>query len=237
MTAVKQGRRTVQAVAAVWGESSSPIFSSWLKRLMRGYRLRWCSSSAALAALMASSTPPEVLLVHLERVSDDDLGRLREMSMAEPGTKLVALGVRPQQCPLSFRLGACGFILIGEVPERARVRLYSALRGEMTLCERAVAALQLQFATHRVDVDTVVRTLSVREREALGWLCQGEPLTRVARRMGVSYHTATTFVRRMYEKVGVNSRVALTRFGYQAGLGKQRRPKSGTPRDRPGRNP
>lgn len=211
---------------AVWADPSSPVFTDWLKRVLRGYRHSWCSSRASLMALVSGQPSHHIVLVHLLAIAEPDIGWLRELSAANPHLTLVVLGTRAQQCPLSFRMGAGGFILVGDSPEDTRGRLQSAIRGEMSLCPRAVEALQTQFANYQMDADEVARTLSVREKEALRWLCQGEPLTRVAQRMGVSYHTATTFVRRMYDKVGVSSRVALTRFGFQAGFGRQRRPSS-----------
>lgn len=216
----------MRTTVAIWAEPTSPIFFSWVRQLLRGHRHEWCRSQSAVAELLSGDAPPSLLLVHLEVITEEHLGWLSELSRRRIGFSVVALGVRAQQCPLSFRIGARGFILIGDPPDLARSRMQSAARGEMTLCRRSVQALQDHFDQHHMDVDMLARTLSTREREALRWLCQGEPLTRVARRMGVSYHTATTFVRRMYEKVGVRSHVALTRFGFQAGLDRQRDPRS-----------
>jgi DNA-binding CsgD family transcriptional regulator len=51
--------------------------------------------------------------------------------------------------------------------------------------------------------------LSPRERETLELLLTGAPQKQIAARMGVSLHTAHDYVKTLYKKLGVNSRLEL----------------------------
>ena len=55
--------------------------------------------------------------------------------------------------------------------------------------------------------------LSPREREVLNGLAEGELYKQIADRLGVSIHTVRNYIRRIYEKLHVQSRTeAVARF-------------------------
>jgi predicted ATPase/DNA-binding CsgD family transcriptional regulator len=60
--------------------------------------------------------------------------------------------------------------------------------------------------------------LSGRERAVLELLANGQTNAQMAERLFVSPHTINTHVRRIYEKIGVNSRSAATRFAIERGM-------------------
>lgn len=49
-------------------------------------------------------------------------------------------------------------------------------------------------------------SLSPREQEILGWLAQGFLIKEIADRLGISFDTVRTHIRRIYEKLQVHSR-------------------------------
>jgi DNA-binding CsgD family transcriptional regulator len=64
--------------------------------------------------------------------------------------------------------------------------------------------------------------LSGREQTVLELLADGHTNAQMAERLFVSPHTINTHVRRIYEKIGVNSRSAATRFAIERGMVGQR---------------
>jgi DNA-binding CsgD family transcriptional regulator/tetratricopeptide (TPR) repeat protein len=60
--------------------------------------------------------------------------------------------------------------------------------------------------------------LSDRERTVLGLLVEGHTNAQMAEQLFVSPHTVNTHVRRIYQKMGVKSRSAATRFAMERGL-------------------
>ena len=68
------------------------------------------------------------------------------------------------------------------------------------------------------DETTSVPRLSGRERAVLDLLVDGHTNTQMAERLFVSPHTINTHVRRIYQKLGVNTRSAATRVAIERGM-------------------
>jgi len=60
--------------------------------------------------------------------------------------------------------------------------------------------------------------LTDRERDILEWVARGKSNAVVATVLGISPHTVDTYMRRIYEKLGVNDRVSATLRGIGCGL-------------------
>lgn len=65
----------------------------------------------------------------------------------------------------------------------------------------------------------MLRPLSPRETESLGWLLQDLRMKEIANRMGCSFKTLDTFAVSVYRKKGVSSRIGLIIQFYQQQLG------------------
>ena len=61
-------------------------------------------------------------------------------------------------------------------------------------------------------------TLSIRETEALKWLACGQTLDEISVSMNITKNTADTYVRNIYEKLGVNNKVQAVVKGMILGL-------------------
>jgi DNA-binding NarL/FixJ family response regulator len=60
--------------------------------------------------------------------------------------------------------------------------------------------------------------LAPREREALGWLAVGLTHRQIARNMGLTEHTVSTYIKRIRTKLGVGNKADLTRVAVELGL-------------------
>jgi DNA-binding CsgD family transcriptional regulator len=61
-------------------------------------------------------------------------------------------------------------------------------------------------------------TLSPREQEIVGLVSTGHPNKTIARKLAISQHTVNTHVRRIFGKLGVNSRAEMVAYALQSGL-------------------
>ncbi|QPH53863.1 helix-turn-helix transcriptional regulator [Pontivivens ytuae] len=90
------------------------------------------------------------------------------------------------------------------------------------LSRGAVRQLQwvCQLAHHRYcEVDTVpAAALSGREREVLYWVARGKSNSAIAEILAISSYTVDAYMRRIYQKLGVNDRVSAAIQGLGSGL-------------------
>lgn len=61
----------------------------------------------------------------------------------------------------------------------------------------------------------IVKQLSDRELEVLGYLAEGHTYSSIARRMNLSPHTVDTYLRRIRGKAGVSNRAHLMVLAFQ----------------------
>ena len=61
-------------------------------------------------------------------------------------------------------------------------------------------------------------TLSPREQEIVHLVSNGFPNKGIARKLAISQHTVNTHVRRIFDKLGVNSRAEMVAYALQSGL-------------------
>jgi len=60
--------------------------------------------------------------------------------------------------------------------------------------------------------------LSPREQEIVRLVSYGHPNKAIARKLDISQHTVNTHVRRIFDKLGVNSRAEMVAFALQSGM-------------------
>ena len=60
--------------------------------------------------------------------------------------------------------------------------------------------------------------LSPRESEVLQWVAKGHTLDEVAVKLGITRHTARSFIRRIYQKLNVNTRAEAVKRAFEQGL-------------------
>jgi DNA-binding CsgD family transcriptional regulator len=61
-------------------------------------------------------------------------------------------------------------------------------------------------------------SLSPREQEIVRLVSNGHPNKAIARKLAISQHTVNTHVRRIFDKLGVNSRAEMVAYALQTGL-------------------
>jgi len=124
--------------------------------------------------------------------------------------------------------GAHGYLLKGEPAGIMAGRLSAAMRGEPAIspaiARRVLARFRAPAAAARPSDRTVAETaehhadLTPRELQVLRLIAQGMTLSEVASALGISINTVKTQVKRVYERLGVGSRVAAATEARRRGL-------------------
>jgi len=172
-------------------------------------------AESALAAL--PSAPPEVVLVDINLPGMNGVEFVRRLKQVAPAILAVMLTAYEDTDNIfnALAAGAAGYLL-----KRApRSELLEAIRevrrggSPMTTHIARKVVQSFQQASPSPQPDGASDTLSTREQEVLDLLSKGFLYKEIADKLGISYETVHTYIRRIYEKLQVRTRTeAVAKF-------------------------
>jgi len=193
-----------------------PIFRAGLRRLLEsepGLKVLAEASDAVEAALVAREHQPDVLLLDLLMPGGGGLATLRDLAREPIPTRVILLTAaidRTEQLN-AVQLGARGIV----TKESATTVLLDCIRavsaGELWVDRDAVRdmaeALQLHPARRRA-----VTTLTRRELDIVAAIVDGASNREIAERTGLREQTVKNHLQRIFDKVGVSTRLELASY-------------------------
>ena len=149
----------------------------------------------------------------------DSYWLIRTVRERFPGIAVLACGAKADPTSISRALftGADGFVDKNADPVEFLQSLRRVASREMVLAgppTEWVGAIAEGIERRRM----VEMALTAREREVLRVAAEGLTARQIATRLGVQERTVTTHLTRIYDKLGVGSRVAAIRVAVHAGL-------------------
>ncbi len=120
----------------------------------------------------------------------------------------------------ALRAGAAGFLVKDIRPEDFLHAVRVAARGDALLAPSITRKLIDRYVTQplHTGVDTRVKELTNREREAVALVARGLSNDQIADRMVISPLTAKTHINRAMTKLHARDRAQLVVFAYESGL-------------------
>lgn len=178
------------------------------------------SCEEALAALDAGEVPDLVFMdIGLPGMSGiEGTRRIRSLS---PASRVVMLTVHEEDDKVfeAICAGASGYLLKSASADRIVEAVRQVVRGAAPINGQiATKMLRLFSGLAPREPTPDEHGLSPREREILQHLVDGMTMKQIAGRLGVSYHTVTTHVRNIYEKLHVHSRGGAVSKAIREGL-------------------
>jgi two-component system nitrate/nitrite response regulator NarL len=162
---------------------------------------------------------PDVALVDLSLPAMNGVEVLRRMHSEVPGAKLIAYTLHDsgQYVRAAVEAGATGYVMKSsslamlvravEVIHRGGIFLDPSIATPLS-----ASSVENQGATRKAELDgsltQEVCGLTRREKEVLEALIEGLSTREIARRDHVSFHTAVSHLRNIYNKLGVHKRSA-----------------------------
>lgn len=146
---------------------------------------------------------PDVVLMDLHMPDCDGIAATLEVA---DETRVLVLTVSEEDDDLyrAIKAGARGYLLKNVGPRDLVEAVRAVAAGDAVLSPEMTATA---FAGLRGRVPkTALDDLSGREREVLGLIARGLSNRAVAGKLAISEHTVKTYVERIFEKLGVNSR-------------------------------
>jgi DNA-binding NarL/FixJ family response regulator len=189
-----------------------PGLRKGLERLLNESREFQCISSygtgaAALAGLLVDK--PDVILMDINLPGISGIECVRQLKERDPACLVVMLTVyeEPDQVFRALQAGATGYLLKRTPPKKLLEAVKDVLEGGAPITSQI--ARKVVEAFHRpaqVQASEAVIELSEREREVLELLAKGFLIKEIADKLAIGFGTVRTYVRRIYEKLHVQSR-------------------------------
>ena len=170
------------------------------------------ASDGAEAVERARQLQPDLIVLDLMMPEMDGLTALPLLREAVPAASIVVLTASEDDSNLltAIRLGAAGYLLKNEPPDRIVNFLRGVFNGEAALSGAVARRLFEQVreggSPHDVVPQSFADRLSARELEVLLLLDQHLGTDEIARRLFISEHTVRSHVKNLLAKLGVSSR-------------------------------
>lgn len=181
------------------------------------------AATCAGGLALLREAPADVLLVDLGLPDGSGIEVIRAAQAAWPGCSVVvttAFGDE-QHVLQAIEAGAAGYLLKDTAPRDVMDEIRSVHRGGSPispLIARRVLHLLRDRAVPVVEDAGSAVALSGRETQVLELVAKGFAYEEIAQRIGVSRHTVLTFVRRIYAKLEVHSKMEAVNEARRKGL-------------------
>ena len=198
-----------------------PVILSGLEQLFggdEGFQVLARVNNGAEAVEAVARHSPDVLVIDLNMPVLNGLGALKQLRARGLSTRVVILTATVEDDDVleAIRLGVRGVVLKEAAPHLLRDCIRTVHAGGQWLEKDAVArALErmLQRDAGRVGVN-----LTDRELEIVRMVSQGLRNKEVAQKLFISEGTVKIHLHRIYQKLGVDSRMHLSRIAREKGL-------------------
>ena len=196
------------------------------------FELIGIAPNCAAARAVLAVERPDILLADLGLPDGSGIDIIRETAVRYPDCDIMVVTVFGDEDHVlaSIEAGAAGYVLKDSIPQEFLGLLRQLRAGGSPITPVIARKLLTRFkadaarsseAKVAAAMDTPPGILSPRETEVLTYVAKGFSFNEIADLLGMSAHTVTTHVKRIYQKLAVHSRGEAVYEATQMGLLKQ----------------
>lgn len=177
------------------------------------------AATAADALDAARATAFDVVILDISlpgRSGLEVLKDLREMSRSVP-ILMMTMYPEDEYALRSFRAGASGYLTKDSAPDELVQAIHKVVSGGKYVSSHMAEKLATSMSDHEGSA-LPHDTLSDRELQVLRMLGDGKTVKDIARELGISEKTISTYRTRILEKMDLRSTAQLIRYAIRAGL-------------------
>jgi DNA-binding NarL/FixJ family response regulator len=171
--------------------------------------MQFSASSVAQAITFATQRPANVYLVDLGLPDRDGRDFIRWVAAQQPDslTMVVTVFADEEHVVTSFEAGAVGYLLKDTTSEEIAQRIVELNAGGSPISPSIARSVLRRFIGKKnAPANELENPLSEREQEVLRLIEKGMTYDEVSQVLGITWHTVTAYLRRVYRKLQVNSR-------------------------------
>jgi len=162
---------------------------------------------------------PDLLILDLRMAPTDGITLLKSLRESGENTPVLVLTMSEaaEDLAAALRLGVRGYLLKDMEPADVIDAIRRAARGELVVAPSIAGKLAtiLQSGDEPGSAASLVKQLTGRERQILGYVAAGMSNKAIARALGISHDTVKLHVRHILAKLGLSSRVEAAVFAVQ----------------------
>jgi DNA-binding NarL/FixJ family response regulator len=170
---------------------------------------------SAISGILESS--PQVVVLDITMPELNGIDAITRILVARPDTRIIMLSGNSdlEYIHRSLQMGALGYLL----KDSSGAEMVEAIRA-VSAGKRYISSQIPQSVAmgYKKSSDSPIEKLSLREREILQLLLEGNNSAAIAEKLGLSPKTVDTYRSRLMNKLGVNDLPALVRLGIRYGL-------------------
>lgn len=206
----------------IWITEDHAAFRRTLSRVLNAESDLRCTdqfdSCETLLKAIAGTAKPDLLLLDVGLPGISGLDAIKHVKQASPGTLIVILTVFEDDDKVfkAICAGACGYLLKTSTAAEITLAVHDALAGGSPMNPRIARRVLEMFS--RLAPKQGDYGLSEREKEILQLMVSGLIKKEIADRAQLSVHTVDTYLRRIYEKLEVNTRTGAVAKALKEGL-------------------
>jgi DNA-binding NarL/FixJ family response regulator len=173
---------------------------------------QYSNAEAALEAL--PKMRPNVVLMDINLPGMNGVECVRRLKQLVPDTQVVMLTVYEDTENIfnALAAGATGYLLKRTPRDELLAAVRDVVQGGSPMTTHIARKVVQSFQQTGASAQPT-ENLSAREREVLDCLSQGFLYKEIAEKLGISYETVHTYIRRIYEKLQVRTRTeAVAKF-------------------------
>lgn len=181
------------------------------------------SNGFELIEMLTNANPfPELILLDIQMPLMNGIETAKFLQKKYPDVKIIALTMVENESSMvaMVKCGARGYLMKDEEPEKLREALYNVYHRGFHFSELVTGRLvhQFQHGYDQTNAGLATNELSKRESEFLKLCCTELTYKEIADRLNVSPRTIDGYRDRLFEKLGIKSRVGLAMFAVKTGL-------------------
>jgi len=163
---------------------------------------------------------PDVVIMDINMPELNGIEAARKISKHCPGVKVLALSVHTDQNFVldMLRAGAAGYLLKDCALDELTLAIHMIMEDRYYLSPAITGTVLEDFLNNRGDLKTSLSLLTIREREVLQMIAEGNSTRAIAESLGISTKTVETHRLRMMNKLNLRNVADLTKFALREGL-------------------
>lgn len=216
---------------------ANPIFCSGIENLIRTklkFELEFVQYEELKQFIGQSITPnkgSEILIYEVQRFKNSDFNQLLNLKTTHKNLKILIITshINVSDIKLLFEIGVTGIIGNNISPEEFIKFFKKSLKGEKVLSPEYWNLVIEYFFNSVEGADSVeskicdkkiliYTNLTKREKEILGYICDGKSTREISEQLFISLHTVETHRRKILTKLGVKNTASMVKVAIKSNL-------------------